>query len=284
MPPPGISPEDLSALLTEAARRPWLTGAIAAGWQVSDASRDPARAPDADLARTQPGRRSGRVHPLHQRGRRRCWTATRPRPRWPARLERYAQLTTVPYSRSAAYTGHDLVKELDARRKKVLTGPADPPPGAAVLKRPGRLPARPGRQRGAAAVHCTPTTPPRHGWPPRKAPSWASAPPSTGTAPEFDARLPGLWRVEPPAWDTRTVPDPLGVRRKLRDGTIWVYTPLLAMAADVFDARIRPLEAWVWPEHTRYLDLWASQLDTARRALEGAAAVLPAAATPTTRR
>ena len=59
------------------------------------------------------------------------------------------------------------------------------------------------------------------------------------------------------------------MRRKLRDGTIWVYTPLLAMAADVFDARIRPLEAWVWPEHTRYLDLWASQLDKARRALEG---------------
>jgi hypothetical protein len=185
-----------------------------------------------------------------------------------ARLERYAQLTGVPYGRSAAYSGHDLVTQVDARRKKVLDGPADPPPVhpsvpgiVADQRRPGP------EEEKHAFLHSYDATA-----------AWLAAAKGTelgiGAAvrkdrPEFDPRLTALWRVRPPAWDTWRVPDPLKTRQPRKDGTIWVYTPLLAFEAEVLGAEIRPLEAWVWPEHTRYLDLWAQQMDAARLALAG---------------
>jgi len=267
VPQAGMNAEDLGALLADAAARPWLTAAVEAGWQVSDA----ARARLGHRMRIwRDGNRAGAqiVFVPYISGDVALLDGDPPPAALAARLGRYAELTGVPYGRSAAYSGHDLVQWLDARRKKVLAGPAAPPParpsGSGMVSHQ-RRPAP--EEEGHAFVHSYDATA-----------AWLAAAKGTelglGEAvhrdrPEFDPQLPGLWRVRPPAWDTWRVPDPLQARRPPKDGTVWVYTPLLAFESDVLGAEIRPLEAWVWPEHTRYLDLWAQQLDAARLALAG---------------
>jgi hypothetical protein len=267
VPAAGISAADRDALLADAAGRPWLTAAIEAGWQVSDA----ARARLGHRMRIwREGNRAGAqlVFIPYIAGDVRLLDGDPSPAALAARLERYAQLAGVPYGRSAAYSGHDLVMRLDARRKKVLTGPAGPPPARPSVSGLVSHQRRPGPEEEAHAfLHSYDATA-----------AWLAAAQGTelgiGEAvhrdrPEFDPRLPGLWRVEAPAWETWRVPDPLAVRRRREDGTVWAYTPLLAFEADVLGAGIRPAEAWVWPEHTRYLDLWAQQLDAARLALAG---------------
>ena len=267
VPPPGQSAEDRDPMLAAAAARPFITAAITDGWQISDASR------------TRLGHRmkiwrdsnragahlvyipyiAGEVHLLDGD----------PGPAALAtRLDLYARHAGVPYGRSAAYSGHDLVLQIDARRKIVLEGPASPPPVDASgtgLVAGQRAPTEDEARR--RFVHSWDTTA-----------AWLAA--ALGTElgvgepvhhdrPAFDPRLPCLWRVIPPRWDTWAIPDPFTARRKRDDGTAWYYTPLLAMAADLLGAQITPLEAWAWPQHTRYLDLWAGQLNTARLALSG---------------
>jgi hypothetical protein len=262
-----MNAEDSDALLADAAARPWLTAAIEAGWQVSDASRVRL---GHRMRIWRDGNKAGAqvVCIPYITGDVPLLDGDPSPAALAARLERYARLTGVPYGRSAAYSGHDLVMRLDVRRKKVLDGPAAPPPAHPSVsgivshqRRPG-----PGEE-GHAFLHSYDATA-----------AWLAAAKGTelgiGEAvhldrPEFDPRLPGLWRVRPPAWDTWRVPDPLKARRPLKDGTVWAYTPLLAFESDVLGAAIQPLEAWVWPEHTRYLDLWAQQMDAARLALAG---------------
>jgi hypothetical protein len=267
VPAEGQQIEDTERMLEEAAVAPFITGAVAAGWEISEASR------------TRLGHRM------------RIWRATNragaqlvfvpyisgdvalldgdPGPAaLAARLDMYARHTGVPYGRSAAYSGHDLLLQLDARRKIVLSGPAEPPPvqpaGTGLISFQ-RAPTE--KEASRRFVHSYDTTA-----------AWLAAAKGTeygvGEAvhrdrPVFDPKLPGVWRVTPPAWDTWAIPNPFAVRRKRDDGTAWYYTPLLAMAADLLDAQIRPVEAWVWPEHTRYLDLWAAELNKARLALSG---------------
>jgi hypothetical protein len=268
LPQPGTSEEERAALLAEAAGRPWLTAAIEAGWQVSDASRERL---GHRMRIWRDGNKAGAqlVYVPYITGEVALLDGGPPPAALAARLERYAQLTGVPYGRSAAYSGHDLVTRVDARRKKVLTGPASPPPVSPSVSALISLQRRPApEEENHAWLHSYDATA-----------AWLAAAKGTevgiGEAvhldrPEFDPQLPGLWRVAPPAWDTWRVPDPLKARRPLKDGTIWAYTPLLAFEAGVLAADIRPLEAWVWPEHTRYLDLWAQQVDAARLALAGA--------------
>jgi hypothetical protein len=267
LPPPGISSEDRDALLTEAAGRPWLTAALDAGWQVSDASR-------ARLGHRmriwRDGNKAGAqiVYLPYITGEVALLDGDPSPAALAARLERYAQLAGVPYGRSAAYSGHDLVMRVDARRKKVLAGPAAPPPVHPSVSGLVSFQRRPAAEEEKHAfLHSYDATA-----------AWLAAAKGTefglGEAVhrdriDFDPQLPALWRVVPPAWDTWRAPDPLAARRRREDGTIWAYTPLLAFEADMLGAGIQVLEAWVWPEHTRYLDLWAQQLDAARLALAG---------------
>lgn len=267
VPPPGQPVEEREQLLEDAAGMPFITAAAGAGWQISEASRSRL---GHRMRIWRDGNRagaqlvfipyiSGEVHLLDGD----------PGPAaLAARLDLYARRTGVPYGRSAAYSGHDLLVQLDARRKIVLAGPADPPPARAAgtgLVTFQRAPAD--AEAGRRFVHSWDTTA-----------AWLAAAKGAelgvGEAvhrarPEFDPKLPGLWRVTPPTWQTWAVPDPFTSRRKRDDGPAWIYTPLLAMAAELLGAEIQPEEAWVWPEHTRYLELWSSELNTARLALAG---------------
>jgi len=267
VPPPDQPVEERERLLEDAATLPFITGALADGWEISEASR--ARLGHRMRiwrAANRAGAQlvfipyiSGEVHLLDGD----------PGPAALAtRLDLYARHVGVPYGRSAAYSGHDLLLQLDARRKIVLAGPADPPPvrpAGTGLVTFQRAPTE--KEASHRFVHSYDTTA-----------AWLAAALRTklgvGEAvhrdrPEFDPKLPGLWRVTPPTWDTWAIPDPFAVRRKRDDGTAWYYTPLLAMAADLLGVEIRPVEAWVWPEHTQYLDMWATELNKARLALAG---------------
>ena len=267
LPQPGMTAEATDALLAEAAGRPWLTAALDAGWQVSDASR--VRLGHRMRIWRDSNKAGAQIVYLPYITGEVALLDGDPSPAaLAARLERYAQLAGVPYGRSAAYSGHDLVTRTDARRKKVLAGPAGPPPD-----RPSVSGIVSGQRRPAPEEEKHPYL---HSYDATAA--WLAAAKGTelglGAAvhkdrPEFDPQLPGLWRLAPPTWDTWRVPDPLKASRPRKDGTVWVYTPLLAFEADMLGAAIEPLEAWVWPEHTRYLDLWAQQMDTARLALAG---------------
>jgi hypothetical protein len=267
VPEPGMTVEERDALLTEAAARPFITGAVEAGWQISEASRSRL---GHRMRVWRDSNRAGAqlVFVPHITGDVALLDGSPPPAALAARLEKYARLTGVPYGRSAAYSGHDLVLRLDARRKIVLAGPAEPvpeaPSGSGLLSFQ-RAPS--GRETAMRFLHSYDATA-----------AWLAAAKGTElgvdagvhrSRPAFDPKLPGLWRVKPPTWDTWAIPDPFAARRRNPDGTIWAYTPLLAMAAELLSAEITPLEAWTWPEHTRYLDLWAGELDKARRALAG---------------
>lgn len=269
LPLPGkdLSSEDRDALLTEAAASPWLAQAIAGGWLVSEASRT--RLEHRMRIWRDDNRAGAQIVFIPYISGDVALLDRDPDPAALAeRLSQYTRLTGVPYGRSASYSGHDLVMRLDSRRKIVLDGPADPPPvwpsGSGIVSFQ-RDPSP--EEEHLEYVHSYDVTA-----------AWLAAAKRTelgvGAAehkdrPEFDPKLPGLWRITPPKWDMWQVPDPFKARRPGKDGTIWVYTPLLAMVAGLLDVDIEPAEAWVWPRHTRYLNLWASEMDKARRALEG---------------
>ncbi|MGW4954565.1 DUF927 domain-containing protein [Streptomyces parvulus] len=105
---------------------------------------------------------------------------------------------------------------------------------------------------------------------------------------DFDPSTPGLWKVESLRWEEDPrLPNLLtpGVQRGSgrEPATRWFTTPTLKEAA-AMGYEIRPVEAHVWTERTRYLNPWANRIRDARArvlppALEGdpdAAAVLDA--------
>jgi hypothetical protein len=278
---PTDSLEASDELLTAAAQHPFLTGATADGWQISEASR------------TRLGHRMRIWRNDHRAGAQIVFipyiTADVPLiagaspPELARRLDLFASLAGVPFARSAAYSGHDLLEQLDARRRQVVTGPSDPPPipvGGEGNISFQRAPAT--AEASRQYLHSYDTTA-----------AWLAAAMGTdlglGVAehadrPTFDPRLPGFWRITPPAWDSAAIPSPFTPQRTLPDGTAWLPTPTVALASDpyLFGLPIRPVEAWVWRDRTRYLDLWAREINTARLALAdladggdaGAAAVL----------
>ncbi|MER7498318.1 DUF927 domain-containing protein [Streptomyces pharetrae] len=103
---------------------------------------------------------------------------------------------------------------------------------------------------------------------------------------DFDPAAPGLWKLESLNWEEDPrLPNLLApVTRHARGAaTRWFTTPTVKMLAEM-DYTIRPVEAHVWTERTRYLNPWANRIRDARArvlpaALEGdpdAAAVLDA--------
>ncbi|MFE2936802.1 toprim domain-containing protein [Streptomyces sp. NPDC059278] len=94
---------------------------------------------------------------------------------------------------------------------------------------------------------------------------------------DFDPSAPGLWKVESLTWEEDPrLPNLLspGVQRTAAGGrgpaTRWFTTPTLKELANM-GYEIRPVEAHVWTERTRYLNPWANRIRDAR------ARVLPAA-------
>lgn len=93
----------------------------------------------------------------------------------------------------------------------------------------------------------------------------------------FNAKTPGMWRIEtPPAGDWR-YPHPLSPLQRAEpriavpglsdDGAggrpVWVSTPTLAYAIEL-DYKPRVLEAWTWDDSGRLLESWYKVLRNAR--------------------
>ncbi|AQU70353.1 telomere-associated protein Tap [Streptomyces niveus] len=91
------------------------------------------------------------------------------------------------------------------------------------------------------------------------------------TAPEFDKALPGSWLIDLSGieMDPR-LPSPFTPRGSRPTGPAWYATPTVAYAHELvagygLPVTLRPLEAWVRPEHGPYLDPWYKRLADAYR-------------------
>ncbi|QYN41092.1 hypothetical protein K1T35_47985 (plasmid) [Pseudonocardia sp. DSM 110487] len=100
---------------------------------------------------------------------------------------------------------------------------------------------------------------------------------------QFDANLPGYWRIaSPPAWEHARLPDPLQVAGRNRgNDNLWVTTPTMKILTELYDLNVEITKAWVWrpvvlpdgelePNAVRVLDKWAKELREARKSLLGA--------------
>ncbi|MFC1415672.1 telomere-associated protein Tap [Streptacidiphilus cavernicola] len=78
--------------------------------------------------------------------------------------------------------------------------------------------------------------------------------------PAFDKALPGSWFVDLSglAFDPR-LPNPFTPHGVRPVGPAWYATPTVAYAAEL-GHQVRPLEAWLRPEHGPYLDPWYQRL------------------------
>ncbi|MEU3356073.1 hypothetical protein [Streptomyces sp. NPDC037389] len=83
---------------------------------------------------------------------------------------------------------------------------------------------------------------------------------------EFDPKVPGLWLARPPAFEHWGTADPFGPRPE-DGGMRWYATPTLAYAQKDLMADLEIAEAWVWPDHYRLLEPWYKQLSAARKQL-----------------
>lgn len=83
-------------------------------------------------------------------------------------------------------------------------------------------------------------------------------------APEFDPAFPGYWKIEPPEPGNRLLPDPLNPTGRAKSGARWFATPTLAHVAKELDYDVRPLEAYVYDESSRFYEAWYYQLRAAR--------------------
>ncbi|MEU0525904.1 telomere-associated protein Tap [Streptomyces niveus] len=92
------------------------------------------------------------------------------------------------------------------------------------------------------------------------------------TSPDFDKALPGSWLIDLSGieMDPR-LPSPFTPRGSRPTGPAWYATPTVAYAHELvagygLPVTLRPLEAWVRPEHGPYLDPWHKRLADAYRA------------------
>lgn len=79
--------------------------------------------------------------------------------------------------------------------------------------------------------------------------------------PTFDKTVPGLWHVELPPWTDERFPPPWPTDLA-GDGSLWLTTPTMERVVEELGAGA--MEAWVWPEHGRYLRKWQETLRDAR--------------------
>ncbi|WP_329038727.1 helix-turn-helix domain-containing protein [Streptomyces sp. NBC_01725] len=91
------------------------------------------------------------------------------------------------------------------------------------------------------------------------------------TSPDFDKALPGSWLIDLSGieMDPR-LPSPFTPRGSRPTGPAWYATPTVAYAHELvttykLPVTLRPLEAWVRPDHGPYLDPWYKRLAAAYR-------------------
>ena len=78
--------------------------------------------------------------------------------------------------------------------------------------------------------------------------------------PRFDKRLPGCWLVDLSHVPTDPrLPSPFTPTGERPTGPAWYATPTVAYAVEL-GHRVRPIEAWLRPEHGPYLDPWYARL------------------------
>lgn len=188
------------------------------------------------------------------------------------RLQLYADHVGYPWRVAASATGTDLMIGLRWNDREELFTPATPVPPAQVPLEPdlnwSRIPYeheqecqylhvydRGGSYAAGIAGLELPIGEPTHH--------------CEGLA--FDAKMPGLWRVEIPEPADVRMPNPLYVlpHHRLDDGTAWVATPTAALAQmPMFDVPVRAHEAYVWERHARLLNSWYERIRDARTALD----------------
>jgi hypothetical protein len=189
------------------------------------------------------------------------------------RLGRFAEALGIGWRMTGGMTGADLARTFPRRTMRLE--PAEPPKPALVpaieieflwSRRPLKSEAAEGlwlhcydgngaytSAYGAAAVNLG-------GW-------------QHVTAPAFDPKTPGYWKIERPEWSAPLLPDPFDpTGREDRRGapdSRWYATPTLAHAAEL-GYQVTPLEAYLpAPEATRgrWYEPWAARVRDARTAL-----------------
>ncbi|MYX38836.1 MULTISPECIES: helix-turn-helix transcriptional regulator [unclassified Streptomyces] len=94
-------------------------------------------------------------------------------------------------------------------------------------------------------------------------------------APEFDKALPGSWLVDLSHIDLDPrLPNPFTPDGARPEGPAWYATPTVAYAAELGHV-VRPVEAYVRPEHGAYLDAWYGRLRDAYMATMAELGVVP---------
>ncbi|MFF5265132.1 hypothetical protein ACFY4C_40130 [Actinomadura viridis] len=261
-----ISDED--ELLAEVAQQhPLVTGAIADGWGMSQSSRQRL----APWLRIWKERQSAFVSflPLVKAAGMETLLGDDPSPAALAhRLQLYAQHVGIPFRVSNGATGIDLIAHLDHNRRRVITEPVEPVPPAAhgaearlIWHRAPTPEERQLRYLHAYDASANYLSGARHT-------KLGIGPAEHRVGPDavFDPKLPGYWLVRVPDWTDWNLPSPFNSLTRV-DGWHWLTTPTLYNVYDLFDIKVEVKEAWVWPDHTQYLNKWAEQLDTARLAL-----------------
>lgn len=191
-----------------------------------------------------------------------------PAPTVATRFQKFADALQYPYTVSASSTGLDLLSE--TRRDREIT--------LAV-----HMPVPPATIPGLVLDHNWSRTltadEENHTWVhayDRSASYLAAADTSYGVGdathltdnPTFDPKLPGYWKIQVPEaqeWLHPSIFNPAG--RALED-TFWYTTETLAFAASELDHEVRPLEAYIWTNHTRLLSAWTKRVIQARTALD----------------
>jgi hypothetical protein len=84
---------------------------------------------------------------------------------------------------------------------------------------------------------------------------------------EFQARVPGYWRIEIPEYGDWRMPHPLDPRGSSAGRIRWVTTPTLQWAREQgYEPQI--MEAFTWAQHGRVLDGWYERVRDARSRLD----------------
>lgn len=84
---------------------------------------------------------------------------------------------------------------------------------------------------------------------------------------EFDAKLPGYWRIEIPPTNDWRMPHPLDPSGQWAGKVRWCTTPAVQFAVEQ-DYPVEVLEAYTWPEHARVMEPWYERMRDARTRLD----------------
>lgn len=186
------------------------------------------------------------------------------------RLEKLAQQLGYPFQVSSVTTGFNLMEELRPRDKREVFATAPKiPPHEFMIDRDIHWTRKPteeelqhefihGYDRGASYLAAA------------KGLSFGIGRAEHVIAPEFDKRTPGYWLVEAPEPSEWLWPNPLNpVAGEWPAKQWWATTARLQFAIEQ-GYELEPLEAWIWPQHGRFLDTWADRVRDARANLDTA--------------